>query len=253
MNGKAFLNQYFDKIYVLTLRRATDRHIQVAQDLAGINFEFFYGEDKQAFTIEEAIKSKVYCPQRTKKENRFYPQLSHGEVACAWSHLNIYKDMVRNGYQRVLIFEDDVVTINDNLEKIADSLRQAPQSWDVIYLGYDKYGRKPRKTIKHLFYKAIGALRITPWTYKMFCNYYPKHHSEYFLKAGYHNGAYAYAVSLEGAQKMISYQTPIAFSSDTMIAYATMKELINAYLLINKAFNENGISYIWREYEQLSA
>ena len=47
-----FLNQYFDKIFVVTIARATERQQQIKERLQGLNFEFFYGIDKQEHSME---------------------------------------------------------------------------------------------------------------------------------------------------------------------------------------------------------
>ena len=41
-----FLQQYFDKILVVSVPRFTDRHEKVKQQLAGLPFDFFWGADK---------------------------------------------------------------------------------------------------------------------------------------------------------------------------------------------------------------
>jgi hypothetical protein len=41
------LNEYYDKIYVLSLPRLTQRIEHIKRTLSGLNFEFFFGVDKQ--------------------------------------------------------------------------------------------------------------------------------------------------------------------------------------------------------------
>jgi hypothetical protein len=45
------LNQYFDKIYVLTLERAIDRQEEIKLSLQGLNYNFFFGVDKKELDI----------------------------------------------------------------------------------------------------------------------------------------------------------------------------------------------------------
>ena len=40
------LNNYFDKIYVITLQRAADRQLMLKQELDGLHYTFMYGMDK---------------------------------------------------------------------------------------------------------------------------------------------------------------------------------------------------------------
>jgi Glycosyltransferase involved in LPS biosynthesis len=237
-------NQSFDKIFVITLERAKERQALVERELKGVNFEFVYGVDKQKFTYEDAINQGVYSPERAKKENRFYPSLEHGHIACSWSHRNVYELVVKNGYKKVAIFEDDVVVIKQTIDQMGAVLPELPSSWELLYFGYAKHHDINLKSkIKCAYYQLIGALGIIPWTRKMFQNYYAKPYSKHLLKAGFHDLAHAYAVSQEGAQKLLKYHTPIAFNADTMLAYAVMTGVVTeAYLSVPKLFDQEGIS-----------
>ena len=54
------LNGYFDKILVLTLPRLTERKEYFNKTFEGLNFEFFYGVDKQQTSLEELKKQGLY-------------------------------------------------------------------------------------------------------------------------------------------------------------------------------------------------
>lgn len=246
MSWKDILNQYFDKIYVVTIPRATDRHELVRKQLNGVNFEFFYGADKQQFTLDEAISKGVYSPERTRKENRYFPVLKHGEVACSWSHVKLYQQIISSGFQRVLIFEDDVVVIQQQIDKLESIINELPSDWELLYFGYNKHYEINAKTkLKGLFYKVVGSLRLTPWSARMYSHYYAKPYSEHLMHAGFHDYTHAYAVTLAGAQKLLKFQTPIGFAADTMLAYAIMKEVVSAYISVPILFDQEGsFSYI---------
>jgi len=246
MNWQDVLNKSFDKIYVVTLLRAQDRHQLVKSELSGVDFEFFYGVDKLNITKDEAIESGVYSSERTKKENRYYSELSLGQIACSWSHLTLYRQIVEKGYKKVLIFEDDVVVIRKEMSKLQRILEEVPSDWDLLYLGYRKHWRITSLIrIKQIYYQVIGALRITAWDAKMYQNYYAKPYSKHIMRAGFHDYTHAYAITTEGARKLIEYQTPIAFSADTLLAYAVMKGKVKGYISCPKLFNqEGGTSYI---------
>jgi glycosyl transferase, family 25 len=246
MNWKELLNQSFDKIFVITLPRAHERHRLIERELSGVNFEFFYGVDKLEFSVEDAITQGVYSPKRTKAENRYYPELSLGQVACSWSHLKIYQDIIAKGYEKVLIFEDDAVVIRENIGELQNIMSELPSDWELLYLGYRKHWNiTPMVKVKQLYYRMIGALRITSWSSKMYSNYYAKPYSEHFMRAGFHDYAHAYAITLDGAQKLAKFQTPIAFSADTLLSYAVMKDVVKAYISLPKLFDQEGLtSYI---------
>ena len=63
-----------------------------------------------------------------------------GEVACALSHRRIYEDVLTQNYERVLILEDDVIPQPGSLQPFGDIVKQLPEDWELLMLGY--YGHK---------------------------------------------------------------------------------------------------------------
>ena len=78
-----FLNQYFDRIFVVTIARASERQQQIKERLQGLNFEFFYGIDKQEHSMEDLKKQGLYSEKKAKQFHRYDKEMTHGEVACA--------------------------------------------------------------------------------------------------------------------------------------------------------------------------
>lgn len=77
--------------YCINLERSPDRRESAFQEFEreGLDVEFFRATD-----------GKVEAP------NGIY--ISKSEWGCADSHIRIWRDMVENGYETALIFEDDV-------------------------------------------------------------------------------------------------------------------------------------------------
>ena len=119
------LNQYFDKVYVLSLKRNKDRRELVTQRLnkVGLEFEFFDACDGQVF---DHIWKKLNNPNFT----------TPNYVACQISHLSIYNDALSNGYQRILILEDDVKQHKQLDVMFSIYEPQIPKDWDLLYWGW---------------------------------------------------------------------------------------------------------------------
>ena len=99
-----------DHIYCLNLERSADRREKIGKEFEkeSLDVEFFKGCDGKAIG-----KSGVF--------------------GCAQSHITIWKDVVEKGYENVLIFEDDV-WLEKDFKKYLEIL-EAPEKWDVLYLG----------------------------------------------------------------------------------------------------------------------
>jgi GR25 family glycosyltransferase involved in LPS biosynthesis len=116
---------YFDKIYVLSLKRNTQRRQIVKERLSkvGLDFEFFDACDGQVF---DHIWKKLQNPNFTTKNY----------VACQISHLQIYNDALSQGYKRILILEDDVKPHKDIVNIFENYKSQIPDDYDLLYLGW---------------------------------------------------------------------------------------------------------------------
>jgi glycosyl transferase family 25 len=119
------MNAFFDKIYVLSLKRSTDRRNTISERLKnqGIEFEFF-----------DACDGSVMFNIWKKLDNSNFKTPNY--LACSISHLSIYNDALSHKYQRILILEDDVRT-HINLNDIFNSYKdQIPSDYDILYFGY---------------------------------------------------------------------------------------------------------------------
>jgi glycosyl transferase, family 25 len=231
------LNQYYDKIYVLSVASAVERRKLFAERFNGLDYSFFYGADKNKFSIDEVKEKKVFSEELTRKHHRFGKTMKHGEIACSWSHKMIYEEMLSGNYNRILIFEDDAVPDATMMTKIAEILNQVPADCELLMWGWDKNGTdniatRFKKTIYHIQH-SIGRLK---WDHQMIRNLYAKPFSQYLKKAGFHDYTYAYAITRTGAKKLIGMQTPIQYIADNLLAHAASKEVVTGYIVSPPVF-----------------
>jgi len=115
------LHECFDKIYVLNLNRRKDRLERIKQTLLRFQIEYEVFGATDGYVIDK-IWSSFNNPNFT----------TPNYLACAISHLSIYNDAQANGYDKILILEDDVV-VNKHLNRLSEYL---PEWTDVLYLGW---------------------------------------------------------------------------------------------------------------------
>jgi len=234
-----YLQSFFDKIFVITLHRATDRQLQVEEQLQGLPFEFFYGADKQQLNQDQLIKENIYNENKAKSLNRYDKGMVLGHIACSLSHRNLYEHIVAMGYKRVLIFEDDVVTLTENLNQLKDAMKELPADWELLYLGYAKYEKATFKLkCRQAFYKLLSYVRLIKWSPLMVNNLLPKPFSKHLQKAGFHDLTHAYAVTDKACVKLIDQQTPVAFNSDSLLTYLVMNGKLNAFITRPQFFTQ---------------
>jgi glycosyl transferase family 25 len=233
------IRQYFDKVFVLTVPRFKDRHEKVKQRLQGISFEFFYGVDKNDLDENTINRNYSYDKKNSLAVRQIFSPLNKGEIACALSHRNIYQAMVDNGWERILIFEDDVVPDFKTLPLLAICLKQLPEDWELFYLGYLKNEKATlRRRIKQNWYRIMCLSGFSHLPVKMINNMLPKRFSPSLLEAGFHDCTHAYAISLSGAKKLIQKQTPVQHRADNLLSALVMNGDLKAFICNSNLFNQ---------------
>jgi len=119
------MNDYFDKIYVLSLKRNVDRRALITERLnkVGIDFEFY-----------DACDGQVINHLWKKLDNSHFTTQNY--VACSISHLSIYNDALSRGFKRILILEDDIKPHKDIQNLFNIWKKQIPEDYDLLYLGW---------------------------------------------------------------------------------------------------------------------
>jgi len=112
---------YFEKIYCINLEHRKDRLEQSIQ-----RFKDFEILDKVQF-----VKGIVYNDERLAPDQ-------NAKMGCLLSHYRILKDAKKNGYENILVFEDDFEFTKDKAyvnKKIDKCIKELPLDWDIFYLG----------------------------------------------------------------------------------------------------------------------
>lgn len=234
-----FLQQYFDKVLVVSVPRFTDRHQRVQQRLEGLPFDFFWGADKLKLDLDTAKQSGIYDEEKAAALERLNKPLSLGELACALSHRNVYEAMIENGWEKILILEDDVWPLYNNMQLLTPALKELPPQWDLVYLGYLKHEKVTAQLkLKQFFYKILSSAGLMKWNYTMVSNLLPKRYSAHLKKAGFHDCTHAYAITLEGAKKLLAAQTPVVYRADDLLSYTILKGDFTAFVTEPKFFDQ---------------
>lgn len=235
----AFLEKYFDHIFVITLERATDRQAKVKERLEGLHYDFFYGVDKHELNWEKINQEGIYDDKRARQLNRYSKGMILGHIACSLSHRKLYEHIVDKGYQRVLIFEDDAVPLFDRDGELQQSVGELPDDWELIYFGYNKNEiATPALKRKQAFYRIICHLKLIKWSSLMVSNFLPRPYSPHLQKAGFHDLMHAYGVNQLACKKLIQAQTPVVFNADPLITHLVMNGQLNAFITRKKFFTQ---------------
>ena len=123
-------NYIFDKIYVINLKKSEDRRQHIINEFNRVGIEKYEFFEATPHDSEEAINlmnsslvkkfpSCFRCNQkRCDCENNY---LTPFQIANWCSFINIFKDIIKNNYNFVLICEDDIV-FTSQYERIINRL-----------------------------------------------------------------------------------------------------------------------------------
>lgn len=244
------INDYFDKVYVLSLRRSHDRHKTLKNTLNGLDYEIHWGVDAKELKFEELVEKEVYHPYITKllkkKKGEKVKNMSLPQIACSMSHGNILKDVIDNGYDNALILEDDIIIEGKDVEHLKYSLDELPENWDLLYLGHHGANSNPSKLLKvqiRILY-TIAKLsqrfeRLRVLDPNVIKHWIPRTYSKNLNNSGHHHGTYAYAISAKGAQKILKYREPTTMKIDNLFADLCSYDWLKCFNTKNIVFHPN--------------
>jgi len=116
------LRDYFERVYVINLRRRPDRLRAFFKRLEQYGWPF-----KEPIVYPAIEGDKVGVP----------PEFTQGGGAygCRMSHLRILQDCLMEDVSSVMILEDDADLCEGFPEKVAAFLAKVPSDWEGIMLG----------------------------------------------------------------------------------------------------------------------
>jgi glycosyl transferase family 25 len=240
------LNEYFDRVYVLTLRRATDRHPLLARTLAGLEYELVYGQDKFDLDRADLQARGIYDDRAARRAHRLGRGVTLGHIACVLSHVGIWRRIVEEGHERVLVLEDDAEPIPESVGATEAVLEQLPRTFELAYLGYNLHEKVTlRRRLDQVAYVALGAARLIRWTPREVLNLLPRPYSPNLRRAGLHDYTHAYALTPSAARKLAGSQSPVILNVDSGITRLIMRGELEAYVAEPKLFRQRlGMSYV---------
>ncbi|XP_052593146.1 procollagen galactosyltransferase 2 isoform X3 [Peromyscus californicus insignis] len=171
----------FDEIFMINLKRRKDRRDRMLRTLY---------EQEIEVKIVEAVDGKALNTSQLKAWNiEMLPgyrdpyssrPLTRGEIGCFLSHFSVWKEVIDRALEKTLVIEDDVRfehQFKKKLMKLMDDIDKAQLDWELIYIGRKRMQvQEPEKAVPNVVN---------------------------LVEADYSYWTLGYAISLEGAQKLV--------------------------------------------------
>jgi GR25 family glycosyltransferase involved in LPS biosynthesis len=126
---KYTLDSYFDKIYYINLKKDIDRNKSILEQFREFNITNF---KRIEGTVLETIPDHYYW--RNFNEHSLNEKYILGSLGCRNSHLRVMEDALNNDYNRILVFEDDILFTQDPNKLLSNNINNL-NSWDMLYFG----------------------------------------------------------------------------------------------------------------------
>jgi GR25 family glycosyltransferase involved in LPS biosynthesis len=132
---------YFDQIYIINLESRPDRLEEMSAEFHKIGIDIKH---------EKINMFKAIRPER------FEDWPTQGAKGCYLSHLAVLKDAKQQGFERILILEDDVNFVqyfNFLFEETIHQLKAAQlngTAWNIFYAGH-RVSKQNQEKISHAF------------------------------------------------------------------------------------------------------
>lgn len=146
--------EYFDRVYYVNLAKRTDRRAQMEEELQkkgllAARVEAVDGQTQIKWDAKFGLKTQFW---------------NNGAFAHCLSYRVAIIDAMKNGYDKVLILEDDAVLSDEFYSVLAGAFASLPADWHLLYLaanhGCPKPTSMPRESdrIGDYLYRLSGSL-----------------------------------------------------------------------------------------------
>lgn len=127
------VNQMFDKVYVINLEKHKQKRERVEKYLKSneIDFIFHNGVDG----------TKNRTAQEIFEKNKNDNLISVGQIGYYMSMQGIFEDAKQNNYNKILVFDDDIVISNNFRTDFIKFAKKVP-AWDIVRFGCSQHNQK---------------------------------------------------------------------------------------------------------------
>ena len=211
-------------ITVINLKKDIDKKNKITQQLNDLKREFSFFNAIHGVDLSPEDLSRAYNPQHsTEKGLRV---VRKNEIGCALSHLGVYKKMLDDGIDKMIILEDDAI-LDKEFVVALNIVQFLPDNWELFLLGYSSKRNIPCN------FKV--KLKRNPTAFNVGVSPIPR------------GCLHAYVINQRGARRMLSYKKSIYQPIDY---YSGDHRLMNVYTLyprvaMQDADMDSSIGYDW--------
>jgi GR25 family glycosyltransferase involved in LPS biosynthesis len=133
LGGKNFMNDFFDKIYIINLESSIKK-------IKTVSKQFRVNEIKyDRFIAIDGRCEKRKCRKKKRELEEYYGvtiSISLPTASLVIGTIQMLREMIRNNWEYILICEDDINLTPDIIKKFKKGIKEIEDiDWDLLYLG----------------------------------------------------------------------------------------------------------------------
>jgi len=203
-----------DNIYYINLDKDTHKNKNILSEFNKVGIKNpiripgIYGENMSKIDIDN--NTNILCSSFC----------TASAIGCALSHINTWKEIIKNNDRYAMICEDDIHFIDKNFIQLYNKLiNEVPKDFDILYIGCISCE-------KEMPYNPYFLSIDKPKTIKIINSYEIR-------EPGMTYGAHCYIISNATAKKLVDYfqQNGIKTHVDVMLQNLARKHLIKRYTI----------------------
>ena len=194
-------------ITVINLKKETNRKNRITSILSKLNLEFSFLEGIHGLELSSNKLKVVYNPINSIEKNMRL--LTKNEIGATLSHFKVYRQMLDDNIDEMIVLEDDIVIDKKFIEAL-NVIEHLPTNWELFLLGYAHGTIESKLCNINIHLKSISTEFNVGIPVKTVM------------------GAFAYVISKKGAKRMLSYRDSIFQAIDL---YTGNRHLINVYTI----------------------
>lgn len=121
-----------DKYYMCHYSKLTDRKKYVENVVSKYNIDLHWISE---YDKEQLDESELSAKFPYLFSNRCGRKLSLAEISLAMKHYCVFLDVIKNDYKNVVVFEDDIILVDDFDNKLKKYINQLPENYDLLWIG----------------------------------------------------------------------------------------------------------------------
>jgi GR25 family glycosyltransferase involved in LPS biosynthesis len=229
-NANNIFNKYFDKVYIVSLKDKQSSYQEVSDQLSEykINHERFLAIDGRGTKQEKREKRRMFQKLYNVKIPLWFANEGMPAVSLSIGNVLMIRNMIKNNWKRILIFEDDIILSKNFMKKFKEGIEEILEKnikYDVLYLScagecgtkgvsYEKsktnnYLSTWMNTSEHM--REENDIDKPIYVHHKFDIRIPcdkkkcKPLSEHISVTKGNGGTFAYAITNEGGKKLLEY------------------------------------------------